>query len=548
MSTTSRIAQPYRSHHARGIYDAVVIGSGIGGLGAAALLARYGGKRVLVLERHYTPGGYTHVFRRPGYEWDVGVHYVGEVGPGQMLAAVFGAITDGSLKWNSLGEVYDRIVLGNSIYELRAGANNLRRDLKASFPNEAAAIDRYFALVAEVVSSSRNYFMAKALPATIAAVAGPLLRRSFMRLAERTTRSVLEDLTRDQKLIAVLTGQWGDFGLPPAESSFAIHAMVANHYFEGAYYPVGGASRIAAAVSPVIKAAGGNILINGDVTEIAIENGRAVGVKMADGAVIRAPIILSDAGVMNTMARLLPPDVAQRRRVMPNPRALRPSIAHLCLYIGLRETAEQLGLPKGNLWVYPDERHEQTFANALGDGDGPMPPVFISFPSAKDPDFSRRHPGRATIDVITLARWETFAQWADTRWKKRPGDYEALKDKLTRRLLEVVCRHVPQIEGKIDICELSTPVTTQHFANYGRGEIYGLAHTPARFSDASLQPRTAIPGLFLTGQDVSSCGVAGALMGGVLCASAVLQRNLMSRIVRDSQTEAPPAAGARAIA
>jgi all-trans-retinol 13,14-reductase len=81
--------------------------------------------------------------------------------------------------------------------------------------------------------------MVKALPAPIAALAGPLLRRCFLRYADRTTRSVLEELTSDQKLIAVLTGQWADFGLPPAQSSFAIHAIVTNHYLEGAYYPWG---------------------------------------------------------------------------------------------------------------------------------------------------------------------------------------------------------------------------------------------------------------------------------------------------------------------
>ena len=136
-----------------------------------------------------------------------------------MLRAVFDAVTDGSLKWNSLGEVYDRIVIGDQVYELRRGANNLRRDLKAHFPNETAAIDRYFALVGELVSASHSYFMAKALPNAIAAIAGPLMRRSFMRLAGRTTRSVLEDLTRDQKLIAVLTGQWGNFGLRPRRAA-----------------------------------------------------------------------------------------------------------------------------------------------------------------------------------------------------------------------------------------------------------------------------------------------------------------------------------------
>src|SRR6516225_3415701 len=60
-------------------WDAIVVGSGIGGLATAALLSRYAGKKVLVLERHYIAGGYTHVFHRPGYEWDVGLHYVSQV-------------------------------------------------------------------------------------------------------------------------------------------------------------------------------------------------------------------------------------------------------------------------------------------------------------------------------------------------------------------------------------------------------------------------------------------------------------------------------------
>jgi all-trans-retinol 13,14-reductase len=458
----------------------------------------------------------------------VGVHYVGEAAPGQAIRAAFEAVTDGSLEWAPLGAVYDRIVIGTDTYELRAGADNLRRDLKRYFPREARAIDRYLAIVAEVVAASRRYFMAKALPAPIAALAGLPLRRAFMRYAERTTRSVLEELTRDQRLIAVLTGQWGDFGLPPAQSSFAIHAIVANHYLEGAYYPVGGARRIFDAIAPVIAAGGGKVLINAEVSGIAIENRRAVGVTMSDGAVIRAPLVISDAGVINTFGRLLPGDVADRCHL--DRTALEPSIAHLCLYLGLRYTADELELPKSNLWIYPDERHERTFANALEDPDAAIPPVYISFPSAKDPDFARRHPGRATIDVITLSRWDSFARWSATRWKKRPQEYGAKKEKLTARLLDVVYRHLPQIKDRIDVCELSTPITTRHFSNYANGEIYGLAHTPARFGEPLLRPRTPVRGLFLTGQDVTVCGVAGALMGAVLCASAILRRNLVSSI------------------
>jgi all-trans-retinol 13,14-reductase len=79
--------------------------------------------------------------------------------------------------------------------------------------------------------------------------------------------------------------------------------------------------------------------------------------------------------------------------------------------------------------------------------------------------------------------------------------------------------------------ELSTPLSTRHFANYGRGEIYGLNHTPARFAERMLKPATPIKGLFLTGQDICTAGVGGAAFGGVITASAVLHRNMLNAIL-----------------
>ena len=114
---------------------------------------------------------------------------------------------------------------------------------------------------------------------------------------------------------------------------------------------------------------------------------------------------------------------------------------------------------------------------------------------------------------------------------KRDKEYEAFKEKLSQRLLEQVYRHVPQVKGKIDYNELSTPLTTRHFANYRYGEIYGLDHTPERFRLKWLRPQTPVKGLFLTGQDIVTAGFGGALIGGVLTASSILKKNLISEIL-----------------
>ena len=357
-----RIAEPYHRRPVTASYDAIVIGSGMGGLAAAALLATQARRRVLVLERHYVPGGFTHTFRRPGYEWDVGVHYIGDVQPGRMLRALFDEITDAKLEWEDMGEVYDRALLGDFRFDFPRGESALRERLHAAFPAERAAIERYFELVHEAVSAMHDFLATRAYPRLVAAVLKPLARRRFFRLSDRTTREVLESLTKDQRLIGVLTAQFGDYGLPPSESSFVMHALVAQHYFGGASYPVGGAGRIAETIVPVIRAAGGDVLTNAEVAEIVVEGGRAVGVRMAaDGAVLRAPLIISDAGAALTFGKLLPPQVAARTGWSAALRTLAPSVAHACLYVGVKGTAEELGLERTNLWIFPDENHPLVF-------------------------------------------------------------------------------------------------------------------------------------------------------------------------------------------
>jgi all-trans-retinol 13,14-reductase len=525
---TRRLAQPYKRHPVTEQYDAIVIGSGIGGLACAAMLAKHGGRKVLVLERHYTPGGYTHVFHRPGYEWDVGVHYVGGVEPGSAIRRMFDDISDGAIEWADMGEVYDRVIIDGDTYDLPKGRRNLRAMLVDRFPGEEAAIDAYFEAVRSAVSASMPFQAAKTLPGPVAAVAGPLLRRNFRRWSDRTTREVLAEFTDDQRLIAVLTAQFGDYGLAPADSSFAMHALVASHYFRGGYYPVGGSSVIAESIIPVIERAGGTVLVSAEVAEVVVEDGRAVGVRMAaDDAVLRAPIVISDAGVSATFDRLVPREVAERAGLPEHLAKVAPSMAHLCLYLGFERPAEELGLPKHNLWIYPSDDYEGTIEASRRDPGAALPMLYVSFPAAKDPDFARRHPGRATIDVITAAPYEWFEPWAGSRWKRRAAEYDAFKASLAERMLEGLYAQLPQLRGQVAVQELSTPLTTAHFAGYARGELYGLEHSPERFAQGFLKPATPIPGLYLTGQDIVSCGVAGALFGGVLTATTLLRGPLM---------------------
>jgi all-trans-retinol 13,14-reductase len=527
------IATAYKHSTLAAEYDAIVIGSGIGGLCVAALLAKHAAQRVLVLERHYTAGGFTHVFARPGFEWDVGVHYVGRVNDSRSRErAAFDHVTEGRLRWQALPDIFDRTRIGELRFDFAAGTERFRDDLRRQFPAERKGIDGYLGAVHAVARASGLFWAEKVVPEAVAKVAGSAMRGAFLRYARRTTADVLSDFTANRELRAILAAQWGNYGLAPGRSSFAMHAIIAHHYLEGAAYPIGGAASIASAIAPAIERAGGAIVVAAEVAEILVERDRAVGVRIVDGREIRAKTVISDAGAATTFGNLIAPDAASRLRTARVLETLEPSPAHLCLYVGMTGPACGGDVVASNLWVHPGLDFDANVARSAADPDAAFPLLFISYPSAKDPTFAVRYPDHATAEIVVPVPFGWFDPWANSRWKHRGAGYDAFKERLTGRLLGEFAVHAPEASRRVAYAELSTPLTTRHFANAPRGATYGTSATPARFLSRAIGPRTPIRGLFLTGTDACSEGVTGALFGGVMSASAILGRNLLPTVTR----------------
>ena len=544
-----RTGTRFRSRLARNDYDAIIIGSGIGGLTTAALLAKLG-KRVCVLEQHYTAGGYTHSYEREGYEWDVGVHYIGEVHkPWSMIRRVFDVISDGHLEWAPMDAHYDRIVMGEQTYDYVAGRDEFKAEMKRHFPGEAAVLDRYVDLLSEVSAKVPRFFAGQALPRSLGMLYGKLRRLWLPDYFFKTTREVLEGLTDNQELIGVLTAQWGDYGLPPAEAAFVMHAMVAKHYITGGNYPVGGATKISETIIPVIEAAGGQVFTYAGVDKILVEKGRAVGVRLQkDGVEIRAPQIVSCAGLVPTYTRLLEPQVASDHGLLEHLPKVKLSAATLCLYAGFKGSAAELKLPKTNYWVYPSHDHDHNVSSFMAGQNPAMPLIYISFPSAKDPAWDAHYPNKATVEIVAPTQPQWFAQWKGTTWGKRGAEYEAFKAQLTEQLLETLYQHQPQLRGALDFCELGTPLSTEWYQWNEQGEIYGIDHTVARFEQHWIHTQTPIKGLYLTGADTVTAGVGGALMAGVMTASRMLgwRGYRVGKLLKSWKAQAPTAASATA--
>ncbi len=315
----------------------------------------------------------------------------------------------------------------------------------------------------------------------------------------------------------VLCAQCGNYGLPPGESSFAAHALVINHFLEGGYYPIGGSREIYKTLLDTFFKHGGELRIKAKVEEIVLKKNCVQGVSV-EGKFISCTKVISNAGADNTYKKLI-----STSRIISSLANVKPSTAHLCLYIGLDQTDRELNLPRHNIWYYQNYDFDKICKGINLDSDEELPFAYISFPSSKDPTWKTLHPNTSTVQVIIPANFEWFKKFEDSNWMKRSEEYDRIKEQFKEKMLARIYLLLPQIKGHVIHAELSSPLSTKHFTNYAHGEIYGLEHSPARFKLKSLQPKSSIRGLYLAGQDIVTVGVGGALASGMLCATQILK-------------------------
>ncbi len=521
----------YSSELTKTTYDCIIIGSGMGGLTTAAILSK-AGKKVLILEKHYVIGGFTHTFKRKKYEWDVGVHYVGQVNlENNLMRKAFDYISDGKLKWADMGDVYDQAIIEGDTYNFLKGRENQLNQMIKYFPEEEKAIRTYYDLVKEIGASYITFFSERTMPFWLSKTVGYFLRKKFYKYSRQTTYDVIRTLTSNEKLIAVLCAQCGNYGLAPQKSSFAIHGMIVEHFIEGGNYPVGGAAAIHNSLTEVIESKGGTIAVKADVKRIIIENNKAIGVEMENGDKLYAPSIVSNAGAHNTFNNLIAKEI-QKVNNTKELNKINPSVSHVCIYVGLNATDEELKLPKYNIWLYDSYKFDAFQNSHLETTDSTSPLSYISFPSSKDPSYQSKHPGTATIQVIGSYPYNWMKEWEDEKWQKRGDVYEDKKEEIKNILLEKLYAILPQVKGRVEVCELSTPLSTKHFSNYAHGEIYGLEHSPERFNLLQLRAKTNYKNLFLTGQDIVCVGLGAAMFSGVITSVAILKRNVLWKITK----------------
>lgn len=254
------------------------------------------------------------------------------------------------------------------------------------------------------------------------------------------------------------------------------------------------------------------------VVDLLIENGAAVGVRTDAGAEFRAPVIVSAIGAGETVKHLLPEDL-RRGHWAQEITTFEPSVSHFEVFLGLEGENAKLGATRANHWFY--ESWNTDGGVWSGAEDDPLQMMFVSFPSLKDPMHNPGPSNRNTCDMMVLADWSAVAAFADGGGAAPPAEWSALKERVEAQMLAFFAWKFPALAPLIVYRELGTPLATAAFTGHDNGGFYGVETAPRRMLSEAFNARTPIPGLFLSGQDVMSPGIAGALAGGMFGAAAV---------------------------
>lgn len=509
--------------------DVVVIGSGLGGLTTAAYLAA-AGRRVVVVEQHDHAGGNSQVFRHQGFEFDVGLHYLGDCGPTGTIPTVLRGIgLADRVRFREMDPTgFDTLVFPDFTFRFPKGWAAYRTAFAERFPDEVEGFDRYAATM-------------RKLGAEYAALLAGGPTPTIDALADTTLAQLFDECEFSPPARAVLSHLAGTYGAGPATASALIHALLVTHYATGAYYPEGGGQVIAARLVELIEVLGGEVRTLTRVEQVIVEAGRVQGVRVSGvhsdtQQVIAAPVVVSNADLRRTMLELvgaahLAGDTAGRLEQAAM------SLGLVSVYVVVDEDLSDR-VPNSNFLVFDDYDLDGAIAS-LDSGDTPdrVPFAYLSLASLKDPGNRRLcRPGQTNFQIMTLAPrgYGAFGISEEPTHGgryRRAESYRALKEWYTERLLSAAERVLGPLRDHIVHLECATPITQERYTLSTGGTSYGLAHTPEQSGRRRPAFRTEVEGLYLVGAStVALHGIAGVMVGGVACAGEVLGRPLLAEV------------------
>ncbi len=505
-------------------YDAIIIGSGAGGLSAALCLAR-AGQQVLVLEQHDVPGGWCHSFYLQGQRFSPGVHYIGLLDKGESTSKLYEGlgIANDLVFFRMNKAAYEHCWIGDIRIDLPAGMDRLGQSLGERFPLEREGIKKYLTTVRNV---SRQLQLIRLMKGFRDHLRIPYLTRHLGKYGLFSLKRVIDWHIRDPLLRQVLNIQCGDHGLPPGMASFPLHCAVMDHYFEGGFYPMGGGAALVKAMTNSIKNHGGHIRTGHGVKKIMTEGRgkkRATGVVLADGTRIHAKRVISNADPGKTYLDLVGKEQLSKRQRTKLDKT-RYSVTSLILFLTVDMDVRKAGMDSGNIWKIKKGEGdmdslftEMTAMDILSEEE--FPALFISCTTLKDPaSYNGRY---HNFEVVTLIDYESFREF-EGEGKVRSEKYLQHKERICRKFMTSMESVIPGIGDHVVQMELGTPITNEFYINSTKGNVYGTEKSFSQTGPFSYSKKSEIENLYLCGASILSHGVAGASHSGVETAAAIL--------------------------
>ena len=493
-------------------YDSIVVGSGAGGLTTAVALAQ-AGLKVLVCEQHSAPGGWTQSFVLNGYRFSPGVHYIGGLNPGEYLNKIYrGLGVSQDLEFLELNpDSFDHIFIGNEQFDIPKGEERYIERLIKRFPDEANGIKKLFKTIDDIGSLMRFLPHGKI----------PLSKLCTLPWIWKSGGMLINKYAKDPVLRAILASQAGDHGLPPSKVSSLVQIGIMRHYFNGGFYPRGGAYILPRAFIRALKRSGGEIKLSTLVNKILIENNAAIGVEINNGEKLFAKNIISNTDPETTFIKLIGKKHLSNK-LNKKLGEVRYSTSSLSLFLAVNLDLKRMSYDSGNYWYYEHSDLDKIYS--LGQTDYAVhnnsQAMFMTITTLKDP--SKMKKGVHTIEAFCFANYEPFKKWENEPTGDRSKEYLLLKNKIMDRMLDYLEKRVPGIKNSIVFKDLATPLTNAHYINSHNGNIYGTDKITRQIGPFGFNTKTEIKNLYLCGASTLSHGVAGVTGTGLRAAAVIL--------------------------
>jgi prolycopene isomerase len=466
-----------RTEPSRDSYDVVVVGGGLGGLSAAAGLAKCQ-RSVLLLEQGSGVGGCARAFRRGDYLFDPAIHWTGQADPGQLLDIYLGLLgVRDQVNFKSHEHFYGVDFPGMRL-SIPSGSEAYIEAHAREFPREREGITGYVEAVLRTTMESQQLPPRLGLGGLEEAVKQfPFL----FKYRKAKVQDVLDEFVEDPKAKAVLGAAWPYVGEPPASLSFATFAAMCASALESGPQVVEGSFQVLVdALVSAVETNGGEILVNSPVIDIEVEDGRVTGVSTEGGVRVRAPVVVANADATTTLRELvgvehLPPNFLRRFE------RLEPSLSAFVIYAATRLDISQAGLPY-EVFIHEHWDHQETAAEIDAGTPGG---TWVTMPSVYDSSLAPE--GEHLVIATQLSRYDIGEPWEDA------------EQRLTERLLDQVESLLPGFRKDITHLETATPASINNWTGNHEGAIYGWANTPNQSTPKRLPRVTPIDGLLLSG-------------------------------------------------